>query len=96
MDVVLKACSGKNLATGKVEVHPQHSIWVDETLVGYKAWEHGSNICFIGRFSPDDKKAIEEAVDLILGDGAEGVMPLDRGLYENNEAEEDNSDDFDS
>lgn len=75
MEVKLKSCKGKNLATGKIETHPQYALEVDGTLVGYKSWEHGSSICFIGRLSPQDKEEIESEVDLILGDGARGVMP---------------------
>jgi hypothetical protein len=75
MEVQLKACEGKNLATGRVESHEQYRVIVDGTLVGYKSWNFGSAICFIGRVSPTDKEQIESEVDLILGDGAKGVMP---------------------
>ena len=75
MEVQLKPCEGRNLATGKVESHEQYRVIVDGTLVGYKSWNFGSAICFIGRVSPTDKEQIESEVDLILGDSAKGVMP---------------------
>ena len=96
MEVVIKACKGKNLATGKEETHSQYSVWVDGELVGYKSWNHGSRICLIGRVSPEDLKEIESSVDIIIGDGATGVMPLDRDEIETEEKTEEDHNDFDS
>jgi len=94
MEVQLKACEGRNLATGKVESHEQYRVVVDGTLVGYKSWNFGSAICFIGRVSPTDKERIESEVDLILGDGASGVMPPE--VPEEVQKTEENFDDLNS
>ena len=92
MEVQLKACEGRNLATGKMETHEQYQVVVDGTLVGYKSWKFGSAICFIGRVSPTDKEQIESEVDLILGDDAKGIMPPE--VPEETEKEEENIDDL--
>lgn len=95
MEVQLKACEGKNLATGKVETHEQYQVVVDGTLVGYKAWKFGSAICFIGRVSPIDREKIESEVDLILGDDPKSVMPPEVP-EEETEKEEETFDDLNS
>ena len=95
MEVQLKACEGRNLATGKMETHEQYQVVVDGTLVGYKSWKFGSVICFIGRVSPADKEKIESEVDLILGDDAKGIMPPEVPENET-EKEEETFDDLNS
>jgi len=88
MEVQLKSCEGKNLATGKVETHEQYRVIVDDTLVGYKSWKFGSAICFIGRVSPTDQERIESEVDLILGDDAKSIMPPEMPEETEEETEE--------
>lgn len=94
MEVQLKACEGRNLATGKMETHEQYRVVVDGTLVGYKSWKFGSAICFIGRVSPADREKIESEVDLILGDDPKSVMPPE--YKEETEKEEETFDDLNS
>ena len=83
--VELLPCKGKNLATGKLEVFEQYRVVVDDTLVGYKSWQFGKPICFIGRVSPVDQGLIEERVNDILGDKSSGVQPPEYDPEEENE-----------
>ena len=92
MKVELLPCDGKNLATGSNEVFKQYRVVVDDTLVGYKSWDFGSSICFIGRVSPVDKSLIEEEVSAMLGDSSSGVMPPE--FDPDDLPEEDYKDDF--
>lgn len=75
MKVQLLPHTGANMATGKPEQLPQYRVVVDDTLVGYKAWAHGSKVCFIGQVSPLDRKEIEQEVDNLVGDQAGSVQP---------------------
>lgn len=92
MKVELLPCQANNLATGQKDVFKQYRVVVDGTLVGYKSWNFGSSICFVGRVSPVDKSLIEEQVNAILGDDAKSVMPPEHDASDL--PEEDYHDDF--
>ncbi len=92
MKVELLSCEANNMATGAKEVFKQYRVVVDDVLVGYKSWDFGSLICFIGRVSPVDKSLIEEEVAAILGDSPSGVMPPE--FDPDDLPEEDYEDDF--
>ena len=93
MKVQLLPHTGANVATGKLQQLPQYRVVVDDELVGYKSWKHGSAICFIGRVSPLDQKQIEQEVMDLVGDNAGSVQPPE---YDPStvELEEEQYDDF--
>lgn len=96
MKVELRSHTGRNIATGREETFRQHRVFVDETLVGYKSWTHGSPVAFVGRIPSTDKEEILEQIDLILGDSPEGIEPPEAPNQDSTENNEVVFDDFDS
>lgn len=82
------------LGTGKAVQFSQYRVVVDDVLVAYKAWKHGSKICFVGQVSPLDREEIEIQVQGILGDSAGSVLPPEADIVNEMKDEEQYHDDF--